>query len=173
MGPVDISRDNWEVFDMIRITWLSCALSAVMFAGAALADAPPPAAIAQQCVQDIGESTQASVAAMQHRTQVGVARIAHLDEQDAPAPVIVASAHASRHAVNQAATNGVRAANGTAFACLWVLDAIDSPDGPKQIVLAARQQSITVIGNVREQANLHISEALMQAIGAPSAVMAF
>lgn len=158
---------------MFNLRTLSCALGALLFATVAIAEGPTPAQVAQQCAQQIGQTAQNTIQVIQNRTQVGVARINHLDAEGAPAPVIFASAQASRLAINTAAHHGARSINQTAGFCLWVLDQMDAPPPPRQLVITARENALHAIGGAREMGLFILGEALMNAVGEPGAVEAF
>lgn len=139
-----------------------------VFTGAPVAHAtedPGPIQMAvQHCVEQIGTSAERTRNLLQARAAFAVQRIGNLDANDAPVPVMIATAREAQGDLDELAGDGTRRINRIAFNCVQFLHSVDAPQQAIQIVLNARSAALASIEAKHRQSKRAVREALRDAL---------
>ena len=145
-----------------------------VFAGAPAAHAtedPGPIQMAvQHCVEQIGTSAERTRNLLEARAAFAVQRIGNLDANDAPVPVMIATAREAQGDLDEItdkdeiAGDGTRRINRIAFNCVQFLHSVDAPQQAIQIVLNARSAALASIEAKHRQSKRAVREALRDAL---------
>ncbi|MCR9215777.1 MAG: hypothetical protein NXI14_01110 [bacterium] len=127
-------------------------------------DPGPIQMVVQHCVEQIGTSAERTRNLLEARAAFAVQRIGNLDANDAPVPVMIATAREAQGDLDELAGDGTRRINRIAFNCVQFLHSVDAPQQAIQIVLNARSAALASIEAKTRQSKRAVREALRDAL---------
>lgn len=127
-------------------------------------DPGPIQVVVQQCVEQIATSAERTRNLLEARATFGVQRLGNLDANDAPVPVMIASARETLTDLDELASDGTRRINRIAFNCVQFLHSVNAPQEAIQIVLNARTAALASIEAKTRQSKRAVREALRDAL---------
>lgn len=156
------------MLSLSRLSWARAGVLAVV--GAVLGGMTPSAGaqtageIAQTCIQAVRATALEAGSDIQRITENTAARIAELDENDAPNAAIVAEGREGKERIRHRAEAASNRVHTLVVACVEELNALGAPEGLIARVREAGRNAQRLINEARERGVRRVDRAVRMAV---------